>query len=140
VAFEQPSTIEIIDKMAFGSCESLSRMSIPASIDKVGGRCFVDCKSLISVTFESPSHLTILEELGTLQIANLEIPDSVEVIRGMTTLPQDISLVVSFGSESKLAIVSPTRYSKLGTGAFVRYPEAMSKRFRANVDDFATLS
>jgi hypothetical protein len=83
--------------------------------------------------------LTILGELGILQIADLEIRDSVEEIRGMRTSPPEMSLVVSFGPESKLAMVSPRSNPKLGTGAFVRYPEVILRRFRVSVDDFATL-
>jgi hypothetical protein len=137
VTFEQPSMLEIINRMAFNSCKSLPRISIPASIQQIGQLCFVACKSLTSITFESPSNLVILCDLGAVILPSLEIPDSVEVISGMTKSRLVGSFVVSFGSESKLLAVYRTNFALLGIGAFVRYSEATLRKFRANVDDFA---
>jgi hypothetical protein len=136
VTFEQPSMLEIVKEMAFSSCKSLTRISIPASIQQIGSRCFHCCESLASVTFQSPSNLVLLWELGDLILPSIDIPDSVEVIIGMTTASTPGSMVVSFGSESKLSAVCPRRYRKHRTGAFVRYSEATLRRFRVNVDDF----
>jgi hypothetical protein len=140
VTFEQPSMLEIINDDAFNYCKSLSQISIPASVQQIGTGSFVECDSLISITFESPSHLVELCDLGNLIITALEIPDSVEVISGMTTSSREGSLVVSFGVESRLSIVYPRQYPQQGIGAFVRYSERTLRRFRANFGDFATLS
>jgi hypothetical protein len=137
VTFEQPSLLVIIDDGVFNSCESLTQISIPASIQRIGSQCFVACDSLHSITFESPSNLTMLCDLGDLIVSSLEIPDSVEVINGMTTSSAEGSLVVSFGPESKLSFVYPRPYQKQGIGAFVRYSEATLRKFRSNIDDFA---
>jgi hypothetical protein len=135
VTFEQPSAVEIIDAAAFRSCESLPHISIPASIQQIGNRCFLDCDALTSITFESPSNLSILWELGALNLRSIEIPDSVEVMRGMTDSSTARSLVVSFGCKSKLSTVYPQGYDIWGIGAFVRYSEATLRKFRATVDD-----
>jgi hypothetical protein len=137
VTFEQPSQLEVIYDAVFNSCELLTHISIPASIQQIGSQCFVCCESLTSITFESPSNLTILYDLGDLKLSSIDIPDSVEVIRGMTTSSTAGSFIVSFGSQSKLSAVYPRRYAKQGIGAFVRYPEATLRQFRANVDYFA---
>jgi hypothetical protein len=137
VTFEQPSTLEIINNAAFNACKSLTHVSIPVSIQQIGRHCFFDCESLTSITFESPSNLTILCDLGNLMLTSLDIPDSVEVIRGMTQSSTAGSLIVSFGSKSKLSAVYPTYSVHLRIGAFVRYSEATLRKFRANVDDFA---
>jgi hypothetical protein len=137
VTFEEPSALAIVDDAAFDDCRSLPHISIPASIQQIGSSCFVDCESLTAIIFESPSHLSILGNLGNLGLPSIDIPDSVEVIRGMTTSSTAGSLIVSFGSKSKLSAVYPRQYPKGGIGAFVRYSEATLKRFRATVDDFA---
>jgi hypothetical protein len=137
VTFEKPSTLEIIDVAAFNSCTSLTHISIPPSIQQICSQCFVACESLTSIIFESPSNLSILGDLGDLMLPSLEIPDSVEVIGGMTTSATPGSLVVSFGSEPKVSAVYPRRFLRQGIGAFVRYSEATLRKFRANVDDFA---
>jgi hypothetical protein len=140
VTFEQPSMLEIIYGMAFHSCKSLPHISIPGSIQQIGSQCFVECKSLTSITFESPSNLSILCDLGDLMLPSLEIPDSVEVINGITKSSGKVPLVVSFSSGSKLSTVYPTYHRQGEFGAFVRYSEATLRRFRANVDDFAPSS
>jgi hypothetical protein len=137
VTFEQRSLIEIISENAFNSCTALTGISIPASIQQIGSQCFFDCESLTSITFESPSNLCILGDLDNLMMPSIEIPDSVEVIRGMTKSSQKGSLIVSFGSKPKLSAVYPMRFGRSGIGAFVRYAEATLRNFRTNVDDFA---
>jgi hypothetical protein len=155
VTFESRSMLEIVGQNAFNSCESLVRIAIPASIQRIGRHCFLDCKSLNSIIFESPSNLSVLWELEVLGITSLEIPDSVEVIRGMTRSSREGGLVLSFGPESKLSAVYPrlgfraglgaivgaaypSPSPKEGSGAFVRYSEATLRKFRANIDYFAT--
>jgi hypothetical protein len=140
VTFEQPSMLEIIDEMAFNSCKSLPHISIPASIQQIGTLCFFACESLTSITFESPSNLSILCNLGALMLPSIDIPDSVEVIKGMTKSSRAGSLIVSFGSESKLSAVDPVYYLRDEIGAFVRYSEATLRKFRANVDGFDPFS
>jgi hypothetical protein len=137
VAFEQPSMLVIINMRAFHCCKSLPRISIPASIQMIGQECFLACDSLTSITFESPSNLVVLCDLGDLMMPSVEIPDSVEVIRGMTRSLVAGSIVISFGSEPKLSAVYQRIFAEDGIGAFVRYSEATLRKFRANVDDFA---
>jgi hypothetical protein len=140
VTFGQPSMLEVIDEAAFSCCGSLRQISIPASIQQIRTRCFEYCESLRSIEFESPSNLAVLCDLGDLAASSLEIPDSVEAIRGMTNSLRKRALVVSFDANSRLAVVCPNRSRKHGVAAFVRYSEATLRSFRANLDDFATLS
>jgi hypothetical protein len=137
VTFEQPSTIEIIRWMAFTYCTSLTQISVPASIQEIGSHCFHGCESFTSITFESPSNLYMLSDLGDLMLSLIEVPDSVEVIKGVTASLAKGSLVVSFGPESKLSALEARSRPSRGIAAFVRYSEGALRRFRENVDDFA---
>jgi hypothetical protein len=123
--------------MAFLSCKSPPYISILTSIQEIGFQCFHACESLASITFESQSNLVILWDLGDLMLASLEIPDWVEVVRGMTESSTAGSLIVSFGSESKLSAVYPNRLWSQGIRAFMSYSEATLRKFRANLDDIA---
>jgi hypothetical protein len=81
--------------------------------------------------------LSILYDLGDLTLPSIDIPDSVDVIHGMTKSLTAGSLIVSFGSKSNLSAVYPRLYPTGGIGAFVRYSEAILRKFREDVDDFA---
>jgi hypothetical protein len=125
--------LEIMGDDAFNACESLTCISIPASVQEIGSLCFLGCKSLNSITFESQSNLVHLWDLGVLEVANLEIPDSVETIGRITTSSRQGYMVVSFGPESKLSAIYQSGDGSGRTRAFVRYSEATLRRFRANV-------
>ena len=53
--------------MAFGSCASLTSITIPASVTSIDSYAFADCASLESVTFEgtiSSDNLGLINSIG----------------------------------------------------------------------------
>jgi hypothetical protein len=62
VVFEPGSLIYTISPCTFASFQSLKSICIPASVEIIGERCFVELKSLACVRFEASSKLRVLEE------------------------------------------------------------------------------
>jgi hypothetical protein len=52
-----------IEQEAF-SFSSLQSILIPSNVEILGSKCFADCGSLSSITFESNSRLTRIESLA----------------------------------------------------------------------------
>jgi hypothetical protein len=55
-AFEIGSRLSELAKEAFRESR-LTSIHLPASVTVIGERCFSDCRSLVSITFESGSQL-----------------------------------------------------------------------------------
>jgi hypothetical protein len=69
-----------LQRDAFSGCSSLSRICIPRSVERLCYRCFYRCDSLWTVTFESGSRLSSIEEFAFKQCTSLSsicIPSSV---------------------------------------------------------------
>jgi hypothetical protein len=65
------------------SCSSLSAFTIPSSVERLSEACFYDCTSVVSLTFESGSHLSCLEDLvffGCSALSSICIPASVQKV------------------------------------------------------------
>jgi hypothetical protein len=82
----------------------LTDVVIPSSVESLGRGCFSNCKSLSSVTFESPSKLVRIEACAFCwsRLTYLVIPSSVESL-GEACFSYCTSLSsVTFESQSKL--------------------------------------
>jgi hypothetical protein len=62
VVFESGSQFPEISLYGFADCPSLSSISIPASVEVIGDRCFEKCTGLKNVTFECESKLLRIEK------------------------------------------------------------------------------
>jgi hypothetical protein len=83
VTIEPVSELVRIEDQAFDGCLQLQSISIPASIESIGKSCLTRCWALSVLVFESPSHVRELRSLsGWTNIDSLDIPDSVEVVKG----------------------------------------------------------
>jgi hypothetical protein len=74
--------VSIFGESEFG-CTSLRLICIPSSVGKMGTKCFVYCRQLVTVTFEPSSKLSILPEAtfgGFISLESICIPSSVETI------------------------------------------------------------
>jgi hypothetical protein len=60
-----PNSITTIGNSAFAGCNGLTEIFIPNSVETIGYGSFWSCSDLTSVTFESPSSLTVLPCLIT---------------------------------------------------------------------------
>jgi hypothetical protein len=85
---------------------------IPCSVEVLGPFCFKTCRSLLSLSFESPSRLRRIE-LGTFALSSLEsivIPCTTEVL-GPSCFEWCLSL-------SSVAFESPSRLRRIESNAF----------------------
>jgi hypothetical protein len=88
MAFSQTGLIEII---------------LPASIEVLGEKCFSECRSLSSITFESGSRLSRIGKMAFLKTGLVEMihPASIEVL-GANCFSECSSLIsVTFESGSR---------------------------------------
>jgi hypothetical protein len=74
-------------------------------VEFVGIDCFEHCHSLLSLSFESPSHLRRLLDLPPELSGVVRIPDSVEIVAVGPYSDFHGGLVLSFGSESKFIAI-----------------------------------
>lgn len=124
------------DKMhidgTFGGCESLSEITIPSTVTKIGKGSFMDCKSLCSVQLneglteigecafkgcESLSNITMpstVTKMGTRVFSGCKNLRSVQVNAGLT----EIGKSTFRGCESLLRITVPSTVTKISTASF----------------------
>jgi hypothetical protein len=72
-----------MEDSAVSSCSSLRSICIPSSVEKLGKDCFSLCESLSTVTFESGSKLSSIEEFAFAYCSSLSsicIPSSLKTI------------------------------------------------------------
>lgn len=62
VTFEDGSVLEEIENFAFYGIETLTEITIPASVTKIGGRTFDACKNLSVIRFEDVDAIWVYEK------------------------------------------------------------------------------
>jgi hypothetical protein len=91
VLFETPSKLTNLGANMFSGCARLSAICVPGSVESIGKRCFGvgrgphrSCRSLRSVTFESPSKLREIQMsafAGCDALKSIALPGSLQLIR-----------------------------------------------------------
>jgi hypothetical protein len=128
VTFESPSQVAYFYGSSFYECESLKSICVPASLVVFEGSCFNGCTSLSVITFESPSLLQAIQGYLPDSVSQIDVPDSVKYIACETHAHN----VLNIGPDSQLERFHvDTGYHKVG-GAFVRFSEAVLKRWRSH--------
>jgi hypothetical protein len=91
----------------------LIEIVIPASVEEIGAKCFAECRSLISVTFESGSRLSRIAEEAFSETGLIEIviPASVEEIRAKCFAECGSLSSMTFEGRSRLRKVDGTAFS-----------------------------
>ena len=117
---EIPASVETIGNLAFSNCTSLTTIKIPASVETIGSRAFAGCTSLQTVTFEKESQLKTIEGYhekgsgafyGCTSLTTIEIPASVEEIRGYAFKDCTSLQTVTFEKGSKLKMIEGSLFS-----------------------------
>jgi hypothetical protein len=83
-----------------------SSIIIPSSVETLESKCFADCESLSSITFELNSRLTIIESkaFSDLSFQSMVIPMNIEIL-GSKCFSRCYSLSsITFGPDSKCSI------------------------------------
>ena len=78
-----PYTITAISQSAFASCNALTTVTIPNSVETIGMQVFAGCESLASVTFDENSQLTEISAYlfyNCTSLTSITLPKSVESI------------------------------------------------------------
>ncbi len=108
-----PASVTSIGHWAFEDCDSLTSITIPASVTRIGYRAFYNCDSLTSVTFGENSQCTIISESAFSSCTSLEgltIPASVKSI-GYWAFARCYSLTsVTFGENSQLTSIDDAAF------------------------------
>lgn len=96
---------------AFRGCTNLTSVVIPASVTNLGWKAFGDCVDLTSVTFETPSSLSSIEEqtfYNCTSLTSIKIPDN-------------FTFIGNYAFENCTSLTSveiPTSVTEIGTKAF----------------------
>jgi hypothetical protein len=134
VTFARGSKIRRLGYRAFMNCRSLKGISLPASLEYVGKYCFGHCKAFTQITFQPGSRLSELRSLPLEGFAQLDIPDSVQILGCHGKIPERRRLVIQFGRESKLVTLAFYEKGESLCRAFVRRSEAFRKEMRKKLE------
>ena len=104
------------DLGAFFNCEALQSIKIPASVEIIGQRAFMNCESLTTVTFEKESQLKTIEGDGDddeswgaftncIALTAIEIPASVTTIEAAAFKGCSSLATVTFEKGSQLETI-----------------------------------
>jgi hypothetical protein len=134
VTFARGSKIQSLGYRAFMNCRALKGISIPPSLEVVGKYCFGKCKAFTNITFQGASRLRELRSLPINGIAQVDIPDSVQILGCHGKIPDRRRLVIQFGRGSKLKTLA--FYEKGGTviRVFVRLCDGFVKDMRKRLE------
>ena len=89
VEFDKSSTFKELSYLSFHNCQSLRKVNIPASVEKIlssgndgTGRAFFNCVSLDQLTFDEGSHLTEIQggAFKGAKIKEIQLPASMVTI------------------------------------------------------------
>jgi hypothetical protein len=101
LSFEAGSKLNRIFNTALSYCRSLNLISLPASLEILTRGLFADCWSLSRLIFETPSRLRQLD-VPPGDFGLIEIPDSVEIVKGEIESLANQHRVLQFGRQSQV--------------------------------------
>lgn len=107
---------------AFGFCESLVSITIPASVRTIGGGAFAYCESLSEVTFSSDS---ALQEISSFSVSSCILGSGRYDIGSAYASPFFFCIALSH-------ITIPSNVTTIGRSAFKYTPNLSSVLFNAN--------
>jgi predicted metal-binding protein len=105
--------VDFVDHRLIRTCSASSNIEISSDIEIFGSSCFSDCKSLLSISFESNSRLTRIESsaFSKSSLQSIEIPRNVEIV-GSSCFSFCKSLSsISFESNSRLTRSESSAFS-----------------------------
>jgi hypothetical protein len=141
VTFGRGAKVREFGASAFRGCKGIKAMSVPASVELIGSSCFSGCKGLCKLTFQGRSKLREIRSLPFEGMDEVEIPDSVRIIKCPGTPRPGHRIVLQFGRASQL---SEFGFTDKGAQprAFLRRGLQSLKRMRASLefDDDCTFS
>ena len=123
-----------IGASAFTYCDSLTSITIPASVTGIGSSAFYWCTSLTSVTFEENSQLTSIEDF-----AFFNCPSLTSVTFGENSKLTSIGNSAFYSCESLTSITIPESVISIGEKAFEYCRGLTEINFNAtNMSDLAS--
>lgn len=79
-SIEMPSRMSVIDEYAFYGCESLNRVVMPDTLDRIGRGCFSYCAELESIDIPNGLRVIPMETFHGCSLEVVNFGDDVEVI------------------------------------------------------------
>ena len=133
-SFEFPETLKLIGDYAFTVC-GLEEVHVPASVDEIPTRAFLNCVSLRKVTLDGVKYIGDNAFSHCSRLTEVVLPDSLTVIgkyafsySGITeiTLPRNLLCIGNgaFSNCSKLTNVCVLRVVYIGYYAFAYAPDS----------------
>ena len=104
-----PNSVTRIGSSAFSDCSSLKSVTIPNSVTSIGECAFSGCKSLTSVTI--PNSVT---SIGYAAFDGCESLTFVTILNGVTSIGDR----AFYGCESLTSVTIPNSVTSIGRGAF----------------------
>ncbi len=115
---EWPPALTAIESRAFIECERLGAVTLPATLQRLGGGAFVSCSGIQSVSSSSPLFHTENMMIYTVNVDTLlSVPHPVDTLR----LPLSVTAIADFAVANAVDlrhVVCPTNLVSIGKGAF----------------------
>ena len=119
IVFEDSINLSELSEGMFDSCNSLTKVTIPASVEVINNRAFADCQNLTTVNYQSGSKI---KSIGTIDKTNTNVKNS---LRGT-------SYDGAFAQTSIKNIYIPSTVETIGDYAFGMTPFVESIEFESN--------
>ena len=104
-----PSSVEVIDLMAFGNCENLTSVSLSNSLSVIGTKAFYDCISLASINIpNSVNQIGVMAFEGCINMSSVTLSNSI-----MEICPYSFQ-----GCNRLLSIIIPNSVKEIGAYSF----------------------
>lgn len=125
-----------IGNEAFYGCGSVTRISVPSTVESIGNHAFAECSSLMTCIFESGSVLTTIGEYlfkNDLKLRSCYFPSSITdtVWKGVfygcasleeiSSLPSGLATIgeeTFYGCDALRSVIIPAKIGKIGARAF----------------------